>query len=143
MTAPKRMALAFGCMLLAIAIFGIMYIVPIALVYGLRHALPTLQMLPVYLLFAFPGWVLALPFVLLFKDADGWRAWTILAIGTAIGPAFLLTWSLLASGGRTTWRSDGSAVMTSLWIGSLTTVFYVALLRRFRNRSLAAPPSTI
>ena len=143
MTAPKRMALAFGCMLLAIAAFGTMDIVHIAIFYGPRHALPNLQMLPVYLLFAFPGWVLALPFVLLFKDADGWRAWTILAIGTAIGPAFLLTWSLLASGGRTTWRSDGMAVMMSLWIGFLTTVFYVALLRRFRNRSLAAPPSTI
>ena len=136
MTAPKRMALAFGGMLLAIAIFGTMDIVHIATFYGPRHALPNLQMLPVYLLFAFPGWVLALPFVLLFKDADGWRAWTILAIGTAIVPAFLLTWSLLASGGRTTWRSDGMAVMMSLWIGFLTTVFYVALLRRFRNRLL-------
>jgi hypothetical protein len=63
MTAPKRMALAFGCMLLAIAIFGTMDIVHIAIFYGPRHALPNLQMLPVYLLFAFPGWVLALPFV--------------------------------------------------------------------------------
>ena len=128
------MILAFCCMLLAIAVFGMMGIIPSAIRHGPRYVLPILQMLPVYLLFAFPGWVLAQPFVLLFKDANGWRAWATLAIGTAIGPTFLLVWSFVSSHGQTNWKSDGSAVLMSLRIGFLTSAFYIALLRYFNNR---------
>ena len=136
MTTPKRMALAFGCMLLALAVFAICGIVPIAVLYGPRHALPSVQMMPVYLLFALPGWILALPFVIYFKNADGWRTWAILGIGTAIGPCFMLGWPLLASG-RINWQGDGAGGAMALFIGFLTTLFYVVLLRRFTRK---APP---
>ena len=136
------MALAFGCMLLAIAILGIIGIVPVAFRSGPRHALPTVEMLPVYLLFAFPGWVLALPIVLFFKDADGWRAWATLAIGTAIGPCFLLTWTLVASGGRITWQAEGAGMFMSLFIGFLTAALYVLALKRFKRKPLATSSPT-
>ena len=134
MTAPKRVALAFGCMLLALAVFAICGIVPITLRYGPRHALPSVQMMPVYLLFALPGWIIALPFVIYFKNADGWRTWAILGIGTAIGPCFMFGWPLLASG-RINWQGDGPGGAMALFIGFLTTLFYVLLLRRFTRKT--------
>ena len=140
MTAPKRIALAFGCMLLAIAILGIIGTVPTAIRYGPKSALPTIQILPVYLVVAVAGWLLAIPFVILFKDADRWRAWTTLAIGTAIGPIFLLTPSLIATGGRISWRAESGGVAMSLFIGFLTSLFYVLLLRRFKRSVPVNPP---
>jgi hypothetical protein len=142
MTAPKRMALAFCCMLLGILSLGAWGAISTAIHYGPRYVLPALQMLPVYILFAFPGWILALPFVLLFKDANGRNLWWILAIGTAIGPAFMSGWSLLASGGRWNWQANGSAVAMSIWIGFLTTISYVVLLRRFTRRGIPSPSLT-
>jgi hypothetical protein len=123
-------------MLLAFVIFATVGIVPLAVRYGLKHALPAVQLLPVYLLFTIPGWVLALPFVILFKNADGWRIWAILVIGTAIGPCLFLGWPLLAYG-RINWQGDGGAVFMASFIGFLTSVFYVLLLRRF-TRFIAA-----
>ena len=76
---------------------------------------------------------MAVPFVILFKSADGWRAWATLAIGTAIGPIFLLTPNLVATGGQISWQAGGAGVVMSLVIGFLTTVFYVLLLRRFKR----------
>jgi len=140
-TPLKRIGLALGCMFLSIAILGVVSTVPLALRYGPRQALPTLQMLPVYLLFAFPGWVISFPFVLFFKHADGWRAWVMLAIGTAIGPAFMLTWTMLAVGGPWTWQANGGALTLSLIIGFLTTFLYVLSLRRMAGKSAAIPAS--
>ena len=137
MTTPKRMALAFGCMLLAFAIFALWGIVPTATRYGLRYVSPTFEILPVYLFFTLPGWVLALPFIIVFKNANGWRTWAMLAIGTAIGPCFLLGWTLLEDH-RINWRGNNVSLAMSLFIGSLTTVFYVLLLRRFTRK---APPN--
>jgi hypothetical protein len=114
--------------------------VPTAIRYEPRYAVPVLQILPVYLLFAFPGWILALFFVLLFKDANGRRhLWWILTIGTAISPTFILGWSLLASGERLNWQANGSAVAMSIWIGFFTTISYALLLRRLTNRGIHFP----
>jgi hypothetical protein len=133
MTAPKRIALAFGCLLLAFAIFGIVGTVPTLIRNGPSFAQGEIEILPAYFAVAVAGWLLAIPFVILFKDADGWRSWAILAIGTAIGPIFLLTPSLVATGGRISWQAEGTGVAMSLLIGFLTTVFYVLLLRRFKR----------
>ena len=131
MTAPQRVFLAFCCLLLGFTLFAVMGTVPVALRYGARYALPGLEMMPLYFLFALPGVVLVLPFVLMFKNAEGRRAWIILTIGTCVGPAFLGGWTLLASRGHFSWQADGAALIMSVWIGFPTTVFYVLLLRRF------------
>lgn len=136
MSAPKRMALAFGCMLLGVVSLGIVGTIPTAIRYGAGAASPALQMMPLYLLFALPGWFLALPFVLFFKDANGPRFWWILGIGSAIGPGFILAWTLLASGGHLNWQADGSAVAMSAFIGLFTTLFYALLLRRFSQKEV-------
>lgn len=79
------MGLAFCCILLAVALLGPIG-VPSAAIRQPRTIGTLLSVLAVHLLFALPGWFFALPFVLLFKDAEGARAWLILTIGTAIGP---------------------------------------------------------
>ena len=130
MPAVKRMLLALGCVLLAVLLLGLVG-AAFSLRYGWRYTEPVFEMLPVYLLFALPGWVCALPFVLFFRDAQGSRAVAILAIGTAIGPAVILTGSLLETHGQLDWQANGSAVLMAFLIGTLTTVLYVVFLRRF------------
>ena len=142
MTTRKRMALAFACMLVAFAIFAILGIVPAAVRYGPRYARSVVQILPAYLLFTLPGWVLALPFVIYFKNADGWRTWAILAIGTAIGPCLLLGLPLLKYG-RINWQGDSAGAAMALFIGFLTTLFYVLLLRHFTRKALPNAPTRI
>ena len=135
MTAPKRMGLALGCVLLAVLSFGLIAMAT-SVRYGWSHVQPVLEILPVYLLFALPGWILALPFVLLFKDASGWRVWAILGIGSAIGPLFMLAVSLLSRHGHLDWEADGFGVGAAACIGTVTTVLYVVLLRRFAPRPM-------
>jgi hypothetical protein len=136
MSAQKRIILAFVSMLLAVTCIGFMGVVPLAFHYGLKKAIPIFEMLPVYIMFALPGMALAAPFVLLFKDAIGPRLWWTLAIGTAIGPSFILTWVLLSLHGRFNWQANGVAIVLSTEIGTLTTFFYVLLLRHFIGASL-------
>ncbi|HLI76313.1 MAG TPA: hypothetical protein VKV02_05150 [Acidobacteriaceae bacterium] len=135
MPAGKRMLLALVCVVLAVLLLGFVGAAS-SLRYGWRHTLPVFGILPAYLLFSLPGWVLALPFVLAFRDAEGWRPAAILAIGMAIGPAFILGTSLLKSHGHLDWRANGSAVLMAFFIGTVTTVLYVLLLRRFCRRQL-------
>ncbi len=104
---------------------------------GLREAWSDRDILPVYLLFAFPGLIIAAPFVVLFKTAAGNRLWWTVGTGVAIGPAFWLSWLLLASHGHLNWRGDGMGVILSLVIGTLTTGYYVALLRTFARDEVA------
>src|SRR6516162_9093554 len=121
MTALKRVALAFACTLLAFTVFALLLVVPPAVQLGSKYALPGVQMLPLYLFFTLPGWFLALPFVVYFKKADGWRTWAILAIGTAIGPCFMAGLTLIPTG-RINLQGIGPAVLMALFIGFLTTL---------------------
>lgn len=138
MTAGKRMGLAFCCILLSTAFLGVIEVLWAAIRQP-RMVGPVLSFLVVYLLYALPGWFLALPFVLLFKDAEGRRAWLILIIGTAIGPAFILAWIFLASSGfHLTWKGDGETIVLSFLIAFFTSAFYVLLLRRSARKHLTA-----
>jgi hypothetical protein len=132
------MALAVACMILAFATFAFVLVVPTVVQLGWKYALPGVQILPVYLFFTLPGWFLALPCVIYFKNADGWRAWAILGIGTAIGPCFLVSLTLIPTG-RINLQGAGTAVLMALSISFLTTLFYVLLLRRFTKAFSNAP----
>jgi hypothetical protein len=139
MTTPKRVGLAFGCMIFTIAILAAAGTAESTIRYGLHRTAPNIEIWAVVLLFAFPGWILSLPFVIFFKSIDGWRIWAIMAIGTAIGPGFISIWTLIASRGRVVWRGNGFALGMSLLISSITTGLYVLLLWRSQRKSLAAP----
>jgi len=130
MTAPKRIALALGCLLFAFAAFAILGVVPTLIRYGSGPGMRSMEMMPVYLAVAIAGWLLTIPFVIAFKDANGWRLWATLVIGTAIGPVFLLAPELVMAG-QINWQGNGGGVVMSLYVGFPTTVFYVLILRRF------------
>jgi hypothetical protein len=136
MTASKRLLLAFGCTVLGVStigIFGVVRSLHYGLRYGLKYVGQILQILPVYLIIALAGWVIAIPFVLAFKSARGVQGWLTLCIGTIIGPAFLTAWLE----GHINWLADGSSLVLSAAIGCLTTVFYVLLLRRMTPQEAA------
>src|SRR6516164_6659790 len=40
--------------------------------------------------FSIPGWLLAIPFVLLVRNIRGWRFWMYFALGACFGPALIL-----------------------------------------------------
>ena len=133
MTAQRRMALAFCCMMVAVVLFNI----PVAILAIWRSGWDRVHFLAgliYYAGFAFPGWLISLPFIFLFKDANGGKAWWILGIGTAIGPAFIRAWMLSIPGHQFNWRSDGGLIAVSVAIAFLTSLLYVIAMRYFEHR---------
>jgi hypothetical protein len=143
MRTSRRILRSFACVVFAIALLflwwslvGLLYSRSLRL--GQLHDLA--QMLLVYFLFALPGWLIALPFVVLLKDAQGWRGWFTLIVGTCIGPGFLLIWSLIASPGQFSWRALPPGLGFPLIISLPTTVSYVLALKFAHRRSMAPEP---
>ncbi len=117
-------------MLLAVAL----YCFPGLLSYKL-----SIGTMPITLLFALPAWLLSLPLVITFKDAEGRRGWIILITGVALGPAFLLLWGLVfpfGGIGRIGPHADGFFWMSALIVSLLTTIFYVLALKTIQYRSI-------
>lgn len=139
MRAPRRMALSLGCILLASFLFALLGTKSAPHGHALRSIM---DVFPVTLIFALPAWIFSLPLVAAFKDAEGWRSWAILAIGTAFGPSFLLIWDLLAQHGRAhiNWNGDGSFLISALIVGFMTSLIYVFALRTIDRRSYRRPP---
>ncbi len=102
----------------------------------------------VTMIFALPVWCLYLPFVIVLKDAEERRIWTILVSGTLIGPAALVLWGvILQIGGgdpNEIWHGDPLAfdmvwtMIFALIVGFLTSSFYVIALKMLHHRSAAA-----
>src|SRR3954465_7604593 len=83
---------------------------------------------------SFPGWLVALPLVLLVRDVRGWRFWRYWAIGIAVGPAIVLVveW-IAATRGFTLAGIPGglkAAYYLAAAISGLSSVFYLLLVRR-------------
>jgi hypothetical protein len=134
MSIPRRVLLSLACVVVAIFLVFLMSLFGLVGTHAQRlyQLKANAEFLPAYLLFALPGWMIALPFVVLLKDAEGWRGWATLLIGTTIGPAFMLAWSLLETGGQFTWHWDSFSM--PLVIALLTTVCYVASLKMAHRR---------
>jgi hypothetical protein len=77
--------------------------------------------------FSLPGWVLALPAILLFTDLRAWRFWALLALGAGIGPFTLYLEFMYVH-----YSSAGDKLYLSLAaaVSSLSTLIYLFLLRR-------------
>lgn len=134
MRALGRIALSFGCVLLAVALYSF----PGLLSYKLSIR-AVFDLMPITLLFALPAWLLSLPLVITFKDAEGRRGWIILITGVALGPAFLLLWGLVApSGGigHMSSQADGFFWISALIVSLLTTISYVLALKIIQYRSI-------
>ena len=140
MRTSRRILLSFACVEFAVALFFLWGL--IGLIYSRALHPGQLQDLAEMMLlcffFALPGWFIALPFVVLLKDAQGWRGWFILLIGSCIGPGFILAWSLIASSGQFNWRAQGHGLDLTLMFSLPTTVCYVMALKFAHRRSIAS-----
>ena len=130
MPAYKRLLLALGCTVLGVLTVGLFSVLR-SLRYGWRHVGPSFEMLPVFLIIALAGWVIAIPFVLAFKSSRGAQSWLTLCIGSAIGPAFMTAWLK----GHVNWVADSFSIVLSAAVGFLATAFYILLLRKLTHEA--------
>ena len=145
----RRISLSFGSLLLSVTLFTLLFGRFINRFEPFRAGL-LLFIFRVTMMFALPVWCLYLPFMLALKDAAERRIWTILLIGSLIGPASLALWGLILQlrGGNPDkiWYGDpllgvlggvAAAMVYALIVGFLTTCLYVIALRVFFSRSTA------
>jgi hypothetical protein len=83
---------------------------------------------------SFPGWLLAIPIVLAVRNVKGWRFWMYFALGSSIGPAWILGMGLyfwLVSPHHSGF-SPGPIDLyyRAVAVSSLTTLIYLLQLRR-------------
>jgi hypothetical protein len=86
-----------------------------------------------FIFFGIPGWFLAVPICLLVTNISGWRFWMYWAIGSCIGPLYLLGLALFSYLLPPNWRFgsdfDTNFVVGVTMISSLATIFYLLSLR--------------
>jgi hypothetical protein len=142
----RRVGLSFVCLLLAAALFSLLF----ALLGAMGGSASISLAVPVFrvaLFLALPAWCVWLPFVIATKDTEGHKIWTILLSGILIGPAsIVLRFLILVLRGanpQMVWRGDpllgdlgsGPACMIfALIVGSFTSFFYVAALKVLHRR---------
>src|ERR1035441_5098358 len=88
------------------------------------------------LLFSFPGWLIAIPTVVIWSDIRGWRFWMYLGIGSSIGPIWifvLMLYPFLRAPNQSAY-SRGPTVLAMLGLAAAVsgpaTLIYLLLLRR-------------
>jgi len=84
--------------------------------------------------FGLVGWTLALPIVLTITSVQGWRFWSLLALGTGIGPLVvfaLAVYSAISSSNYTMSYAPEAKniVFVALAVSFMTTLIYLVLLR--------------
>ena len=145
----SRIALWFICLPLAICIFSL--ILSLFLLHGVGFG-KLWFILPIFgvtMKCALPIWCLCLPVVAGVKQAQGWRMWSILAVGSLLGPFAVGLWFLILQIGGASpqpmWQGDplmgwvGSAItgmIFALIIGVLTSSFYLIGFKILHGRSV-------
>jgi hypothetical protein len=125
---PTRVGLWFGCLIIAVPLFSLLFI---------RLFSPggdVILICRITMMFALPVWFLHLPFTVKLKDAEDRRIWIILVSGILIGPLSLTIWCLILQLGggdaRTIWQGDPLASSTAACmifasvVGFLATAIY-------------------
>ena len=126
-----RIGLWFGCLLIAVALFSLLFI----FIMGGRLTLgAVVWVYRITMTFALPVWFLYIPFIMRLKDAEDRRIWIILVSGILIGPLALTVWCLILQlrGGdaRDIWQGDPLAPSTAACmifasvVGFLATAIY-------------------
>ena len=91
---------------------------------------------PWVIVMSLPGWVLAIPIVLLVKNIGGWRFWMYWAIGVSIGPALVLAVAMYSGPGLAGFAGGSvSLVYLAAAISGLTTLLYLLLLQHGQARA--------
>jgi hypothetical protein len=91
-------------------------------------------------LLSVPGWLLATPIVLLVRNIRGWRFWMYLTLGACFGPALILAVAFYSAVRGLSLEGFPGHSMSVVYmagaVSTLTTAFYLVMLRSARNRSL-------
>lgn len=86
-----------------------------------------------------PGWLLALPLVLLIGNVRAWRFWVCWAAGICVGPliVYIVEWIAASRGFVLAGIPGGltTAYYLATAISALSSVFYLLLLRRGQTRA--------
>ena len=94
-----------------------------------------------------PGWLLALPLVLLVRDVRAWRFWMYWIVGICFGPAIVLIVNWIANvrgfslagipGGLT------AAIYLAAAISGLSSLIYLVILRRGQSQAAIRAGATV
>ena len=88
-----------------------------------------------------PGWLLAIPIVLLVRNIRGWRFWLYCAVGACFGPALILAAALYSAVRTPNFAGFSGDSMSVVYlagaISTVTTFLYLVMLRNAQNQSLA------
>ena len=135
MTAPKRMALAFGCMVVAVVVPSVPRLLA-SVQLGWHQVLINFKSVGFLVLISSSGWLMFLPFILLFEDAEGSRFLQLLCIGAVIGPLIMFTLALFITHGHLSslYPVYWVAIVGSAWTSFLPTLLYVLTLQYFTRR---------
>jgi hypothetical protein len=94
-----------------------------------------------------PGWVLAIPMVLLVRNVAGWRFWMYWAIGICFGPAMILAIGVYSTvrGMSFTGVFGGyaSTVYMAGAVSGLSSLIYLLLLRRAQVRATVTASAAV
>ncbi len=89
-------------------------------------------------LLCFPGWLAAVPMVLLVQDVSRWRFWAYWAAGACFGPALVVALALFDAVRAPDFEGFPQSSLSVVWTAgatsALTSLVYLLLLRRARNR---------
>ncbi len=81
-----------------------------------------------------PGWMLAIPIVLMVRNISGWRFWIYWVLGSCFGPMLVLGIALYSAVRAANFEAfpgnAASVVYLAGAISCLTTLLYLLLLRR-------------
>ena len=93
-----------------------------------------------------PGWLIAVPVVLIANDIQGWRFWLLWVVGSCIGPLLLLVFAMLAFQGSAGVSTSVPDIMDFVYLGAavscLSTTVYLLLLR-WSQRAMAKNRSSL
>jgi hypothetical protein len=145
-----RIGLWFVCLLLAIGLFSLLLSLYLKGV-GYAKLWFVVPVFRVTMMCALPIWCLCLPVVIAAKRAEGWKMWTILPVGSLLGPLAVGLWFLVLQVGgaspQTMWQGDplmgwvGSAIAGMIFafvVGLLTSSLYLVIFKSLDRGSLDA-----
>lgn len=129
----KRLIYSFISVIVSGSFVGTVVSCRDALLDGYLHPMQVFVGGCIVALFSLPGWLVAIPIVVIVKDYSGWRLWACAIAGVCIGPVLILGLAIYAylTNPRSSGFAQGSSVFLVLAtaVSVLATIIYLLLAR--------------
>jgi hypothetical protein len=133
----KRVGLSFASAVIADILFGLAFLIGGNPGHRIEQLFGFLYFSSVLVI---PGWLIALPILVLPRNAIRMRYWQLGLIGTAIGPAIMIAigvYAAIASGTGLNYKREAfNLLYLATGISFLTTVLYLSTLRLSARHSI-------